>query len=81
MIDPVAMFFTEERWCYVVEMREKPLGLGDRGESGGCVRRLRDLDGLGRADESIFFRLRAELVEVNYTVGLGVLVAAAPDIR
>lgn len=36
-------------------MREKPLGLGDSGESGGCVRRLRDLDGLGRADESIFF--------------------------
>jgi hypothetical protein len=53
-IDPVAMCFTEEGWCYVVEMRENPLGLGDSGESGGCVRRLRDLDGLGRADEAIF---------------------------
>ena len=28
-----------------------------------------------------FFRLRAELVDVDYTVGLGGLVAAAPDIR
>jgi hypothetical protein len=28
-----------------------------------------------------FFRLRAELVEVDYTVGLGFLVAAASDIR
>ena len=55
VIDPVVMCFTEEGWCYVMAMREKPLGLGDSGESGGCVRRLRDLDGLGRTDESIFF--------------------------
>lgn len=55
VIDPVAMCFTDEGWCYVVEMRDYPLGVGDGGGSGGCGRRLRDLDGDGRADESIVF--------------------------
>lgn len=55
MASPVVMCFTAEGWCYVVEMRDYPLGVGDGGEPDGCVRRLRDLDGDGRADESIVF--------------------------
>jgi hypothetical protein len=34
-------------------MHDDSLGVGAGGESGGCVRRLRDLDGTDRAEESI----------------------------
>ena len=80
VIDPVAMCFTAEGWCYVVEMRDYPLGVGDGGEPGGCVRRLRDLDGDGRADESIVFASGLSWPTSITPWGRGVLVAAPPDI-
>jgi hypothetical protein len=80
MASPVVMCFTAEGWCYMVEMRDYPLGVGDGGESGGCVGRLGDLDGLGRADESIFFASELNWLMSITPWGRGVLVAAPPDV-
>ena len=61
-------------------MRDYPLGLGDGKGPGGRIRRLRDTDGDGRADESVVF---AE--GLSYPTSItpwrgGVLVAAPPEI-
>lgn len=80
VVDPVALCFTADGSCLVVEMRDYPLGLGAGAPPGGRVRRLRDTDGDGRADESVVF---AE--GLSYPTSItpwrgGVLVAAPPEI-
>ena len=80
VVDPVALCFTADGSCLVVEMRDYPLGMGEGGAPGGRVRRLRDTDGDGRADESMVF---AE--GLSYPTSItpwrgGVLVAAPPEI-
>ena len=52
-MDPVAMCFPAEGWWYVMAMHDDSWAVGAGGESGGCVRRPRDLDGSDRAEESI----------------------------
>lgn len=79
VVDPVALCFPADGSCLVVEMRDYPLGVGDGKLPGGRVRRLRDTDGDGRADESVVF---AE--GLSYPTSItpwrgGVLVAAPPD--
>lgn len=80
VIDPVALCFPPDGTCLVVEMRDYPLGLGDGKGPGGRIRRLRDTNGDGRADESVVF---AE--GLSYPTSItpwrgGVLVAAPPEI-
>lgn len=61
-------------------MHDDSLGVGAGGESGGCVRRLRDLDGTGWAEKSIVFAS-----ELNWLIsitpwGRGVLVGRPPNV-
>ena len=79
VLDPVAICFGPDGVCYAAEMRDYPLGMLD-GKPGGRVRRLRDLNGDGRADEAIIFA-----DGLNYPTSLtpwrgGVMVMAPPEI-
>ena len=80
VVDPVALAFAPDGSCYVVEMRDYPLGIDGQGTPGGTVRRLRDTDGDGRADEAVLF---AE--GLSYPTSVlpwldGVLVCAPPEV-
>jgi putative membrane-bound dehydrogenase-like protein len=80
VVDPVALCFAADGSCLVVEMRDYPLGMGEGASPGGRVRRLRDTDGDGRADESVVFA-----DGLSYPTSItpwrgGVLVAAPPEI-
>jgi putative membrane-bound dehydrogenase-like protein len=80
VVDPVAVCFTANGDCYVVEMRDYPYGFGPDRAPGGVVRRLRDTDRDGRADESTIF---AEGLSYPTSVTPwrdGVLVLAAPQV-
>jgi len=78
VIDPVAMEFDEQGDVYVVGMLDayKP----DSVKGRGCIVRLMDLNGDGRADSSIVFAdsLREATSILPWKGGL--LVAAAPNI-
>lgn len=80
VVDPVALCFAANGDCYVVEMRDYPYGFGPARAPGGTVRRLRDTDGDGRADESTFFA-----DQLSYPTSImpwrdGVLVLAPPQL-
>jgi putative membrane-bound dehydrogenase-like protein len=80
VVDPVALCFSADGSCLVVEMRDYPLGLSDGSQKGGRVRRLRDTDGDGKADTSEVFA-----DGLSYPTSItpwrnGVLVAAPPDV-
>ena len=51
-IDPVAMAFDALGQLWVVEMRDYPLGMNNKGEPGGRVVYLEDTNGDGRYDKS-----------------------------
>ncbi|HUF61892.1 MAG TPA: PVC-type heme-binding CxxCH protein [Verrucomicrobiales bacterium] len=55
VVDPVALCFSANGDCFVVEMRDYPYGFGPERKPGGTLRLLRDRDGDGRADESHLF--------------------------
>jgi hypothetical protein len=78
VIDPVAMEFDEQGEVYVVGMLDayKP----DSVKGRGCIVKLKDLNGDGRADTSIVFAdsLREATSILPWNGGL--LVAAAPNI-
>jgi putative membrane-bound dehydrogenase-like protein len=78
VIDPVAMEFDEQGEVYVVGMLDayKP----DSVKGRGCIVKLRDINGDGRADTSIVFAdsLREATSILPWQGGL--LVAAAPNI-
>lgn len=78
--DPVAFDWGADGKLYVVEMRDYPLGMDNKGEPGGRVVVLDDTDGDGRYDTSTVF-----LDELLFPNGImswrkGVLVTSAPDI-
>src|SRR5689334_12161837 len=52
---PVAIDWGPDRTLWVVEMRDYPLGMDNRGQPGGRIVCLRDLDGDGRYDQSTTF--------------------------
>ncbi|MFN0129576.1 MAG: neutral/alkaline non-lysosomal ceramidase N-terminal domain-containing protein [Verrucomicrobiales bacterium] len=79
-VDPVAIDWDAAGRLWVAEMADYPLGLDGKGEPGGRIRVLEDINGDGRYDTS---RLFAE--GLNFPTGLltwrgGVLVTVAPDI-
>lgn len=80
VIDPVAFDWDEHGRMWVVEMSDYPLGMDGKGQPGGRVRVLEDLDGNGTYETSHLF---AE--GLNFPTGIlawrdGVLVTAAPQI-
>ena len=79
VVDPVALAFADDGACYVVEMRDYPLG-GEGGTPGGTVRRLRDTDGDGRADEAIVFAEGLSFPTSVLPWRGGVLVCAPPEV-
>jgi len=80
VVDPVALCFTPDGACLVVEMRDYPLGLGASKSPGGRVRRLVDKDGDGRADESVVYAEGLSFPTSITPWRGGVLVAAPPEI-
>ncbi len=80
VVDPVALCFAADGTCYVLEMRDYPFGMGAEQRSGGVVRRLRDRDGDGRADESVVFAENLSFPTSITPWRGGVLVAAPPAI-
>lgn len=80
VVDPVAICFTPDGACLVVEMRDYPLGVGASKSAGGRVRRLVDKDGDGRADESMVFAEGLSFPTSITPWRGGVLVAAPPEI-
>jgi putative membrane-bound dehydrogenase-like protein len=80
VLDPVALAFGADGACYVVEMRDYPLGIDGQGKPGGTVRRLRDTDGDGRADESVVFAEGLSFPTSVLPWGDGILVCAPPEV-
>jgi putative membrane-bound dehydrogenase-like protein len=77
---PIAFDWGEDGKLWVVEMRDYPLGLDNKGQPGGRIKCLEDLDGDGRYDKAAVF-----LDGIPYPSGVmpwrnGVLVSAAPEI-
>jgi putative membrane-bound dehydrogenase-like protein len=77
---PIAFDWDANGKLWVVEMRDYPLGLDNKGKPGGRIKFLEDLDGDGRYDKATIF-----LDDVPYPSGVmpwrkGVLVSAAPNI-
>lgn len=79
-MDPVALDFGPDGKLWVVEMADYPLGLDDRGEPGGRVRYLEDLDGDGTYDKSTLFLDHIAYPTGVLAFGKGVIVSAAPAI-
>jgi putative membrane-bound dehydrogenase-like protein len=80
VVDPVAFDWAPDGKLWVVEMRDYPLGMDNRGRAGGEVRVLEDTDGDGRYDKYNLF-----LDEIGFPNGIlpwgkGALISAAPDI-
>jgi putative membrane-bound dehydrogenase-like protein len=80
VVSPVAFDWDARGRLFVVEMRDYPLGMDNKGQPGGVVKMLTDPNNDGRWDQSVVF---AE--GLRFPTGLfpwrdGLLVAAAPDI-
>ncbi len=77
VVDPIAMSFDEQGFLYVVEMRDYS---ERRPERLGRVRRLVDLDGDGRYDQSTVFVDNLAWPTAVICYAGGVFVGATPDI-
>ena len=80
VVDPVAFDWGADGRLWVVEMRDYPLGLDGKGQPGGVIKVLDDLDGDGRYEKATTF-----LDGIAFPSGVmpwkkGALIAAAPDI-
>lgn len=80
VIDPVAVAFTADGSCFVAEMRDYPFGIGPDRRPGGAVRRLRDTDGDGVADQSDIFADGLSFPTSVLPWKKGVLVLAPPHL-
>jgi putative membrane-bound dehydrogenase-like protein len=77
---PVAFDWGNDGKLWVVEMRDYPLGLDNKGKPGGRVVCLEDTAGKGRYDKATVFLDGLLFPTSVMTWGKGVLVACAPDI-
>lgn len=80
VLDPVAFDWDERGRLWVVEMADYPMGMDNKGKSGGRIRVLDDLDGDGQYDKSTLF-----VEDLNFPNGIltwrdGIIVTAAPDV-
>jgi len=80
VVDPVAASFAADGSCYVVEMRDYPFGVGPDRKPGGTIRRLRDTDGNGQADEATMFATGLSFPTSVLAWQQGVLVLAPPKL-
>jgi putative membrane-bound dehydrogenase-like protein len=80
VVDPVALSFAANGDCYVVEMRDYPYGIGPDRRPGGTIRRLRDTDGDGRADEAVVFAEDLSFPTSVLAWREGVLLCAPPHV-
>lgn len=80
IVDPVAITFDAKGRCYVVEMRDYPLGMGPNKAPGGTVRLLEDRDGDGRAESSTVFAEGLSFPTSVLAWNDGVIVAAPPEL-
>lgn len=80
VLDPVAFDWDERGRLWVVEMADYPLGMDNKGKSGGRIRVLEDTDGDGRYDKSTVFADGLNFPNGILTWRDGVIVTAAPDI-
>src|SRR5438105_839592 len=77
---PVAFDWGPDGRLWVVEMRDYPLGLDNKGKAGGRIVCLEDTDGDGRYDKSTVFLDGLLFPTGVMSWGKGVLVSCAPDI-
>lgn len=80
VVDPVSLCFAANGDCYVVEMRDYPLGVGRQRQPGGTIRLLRDTDGDGRADVAKLFAEGLSFPTSVMAWRDGVLVVAPPEL-
>lgn len=79
-MDPVAIDWDPAGRLWVVEMADYPLGLDGKGQPGGRVRVLEDVDGDGRYDKQTLFAEGLSFPTGLLTWRDGVLVTAAPEV-
>src|SRR5205807_4271324 len=77
---PVAFDWGADGKLWVVEMRDYPLGMDNKGKPGGRVVVLEDTDGDGRYDRSTVFLDGLLFPTGVMSWGKGVIVTCAPDI-
>jgi putative membrane-bound dehydrogenase-like protein len=80
VVDPVAVSFAADGTCFVAEMRDYPFGVGPDRRPGGTVRRLRDTDGDGAADEAVVFADGLSFPTAVLAWQTGLLVLAPPQL-
>ena len=80
IVDPVGLTFDAAGRAYVLEMRDFPLGMDGKGQSGGTVRRLEDTNGDGKPDKSVLFAEGLRFPTSICAVKDGVVVSAPPEI-
>ena len=80
VVDPVAVAFDELGRCFVLEMRDYPLGLDGRNKPGGTVRLVADTDGDGVVDQSTLFAEGLSFPTSLTPYDGGVFVTAPPEI-
>lgn len=78
--DPVALDWGPDGRLWVVEMGDYPTGLDGRGQPGGVVKFLEDLDGDGIYDRATRFLEGLPFPNGVMPWSQGVLVSAAPDL-
>ncbi len=78
--DPVAFDWDAEGRLWVVEMRDYPLGLDGKGQPGGVVKVLEDLDGDRRMDRATEFLRGVPFPSSVQPWRRGVLITAAPEL-
>ncbi|MFM1769598.1 MAG: hypothetical protein RJA22_2127 [Verrucomicrobiota bacterium] len=80
VVDPVALAFDEFGRCFVLEMRDYPLGLDGRDKPGGTLRLVADTDGDGLVDQSTLFAEGLSFPTSLTPYDGGVFVTAPPEI-
>jgi putative membrane-bound dehydrogenase-like protein len=78
--DPVAFDWGADGQLWVVEMRDYPLGMDNKGKPGGRVVTLKDTDGDGVYDKSQVFLDNLLFPSGIMTWRRGALITCAPDI-
>ncbi|MHB1305777.1 MAG: PVC-type heme-binding CxxCH protein [Limisphaerales bacterium] len=80
VMDPIHFDWGADGRLWVVEMGDYPLGLDGRGQPGGVVSVLDDLDGDGRYERSVRFLEGVSFPSSVMPWRKGALIAAAPDL-
>jgi putative membrane-bound dehydrogenase-like protein len=77
---PIAFDWGPDGKLWVVEMRDYPLGLDNKGKPGGRIKYLEDTTGTGKYDKVTLFLDNLEYPTGILAWGKGVLVTCAPEI-